>query len=265
MSEYWHWLIATSLLVGLLERVSPWRAQQRVMRRGLVQDIFYLGFNGHVVGLALAWVALDLPLPKTDWATGLPGYAQFLLVLVGLDLIQWCIHNLLHRVPFLWQIHKVHHSIIDLDWIGSFRFHWGEIVVYRAVQYVPLALMGFDPGVLLVHAVAGTLIGHLNHANLDWDYGPFRYLLNNPRMHIWHHAWDEVPPAGANFGIILSCWDWLFGTAWMPAHRGRAPDRLGFEGLQHFPDGLLRQLALPLGAQRPSDDDPQTPTSSLFE
>jgi len=179
------------------------------------------------------------------------------VAVVGLDFIQWGVHNLLHRTPFLWQIHKVHHSIVELDWIGNFRFHWGEIVIYRAIQYVPLALMGFAPEVMLVHAVLATLIGHLNHANLDWDYGPLRYLINNPRMHIWHHAWDEVPAKGANFGVMLSCWDWLFGTAWMPEERGRAPARLGFEGLEMFPDGLLRQLGLPLDRMvRAGDAEP---------
>lgn len=250
MTEYWHWLIVVSLFVALLERLAPWRRDQRVTRPGLIQDIFYLAFNGHGVGLALAWLALELPVPRADWASDWPAPVQLLVMLVGLDLIQWCVHNLLHRVPFLWQIHKVHHSIVELDWIGNFRFHWGEILIYRAAQYLPLALMGFSPEVMMAHAIIGTLIGHLNHANLDWDYGPLRYLINNPRMHIWHHAWDEVPPPGANFGIVLSCWDWLFGTAWMPEERGRAPERLGFEGLPDFPPGLLGQLILPLGRTR---------------
>ena len=182
-------------------------------------------------------------------------------MLVGLDLLQWCIHNLLHRVPFLWQFHKVHHSIVDLDWIGNFRFHWVEAVFYRVLQYVPLGLMGFSPDVLMAHAVVGTIIGHLNHANLDWDYGPFRFVINNPRMHIWHHAWDEIPSSGANFGVILSCWDWLFGTAWMPTDRGRAPTRLGFDGLSVFPTSLWAQLIYPLGRPKPPRTD-ANPTGS---
>ena len=50
------------------------------------------------------------------------------------DFIQWGIHRLLHRVPFLWGFHKVHHSIIEMDWNGSMRFHWLEIVGYRSLQ-----------------------------------------------------------------------------------------------------------------------------------
>jgi len=48
-------------------------------------------------------------------------------------------HNLLHRVPWLWTFHKVHHSITTMDWIGNWRFHWMEIVVYKTLQWLPLA------------------------------------------------------------------------------------------------------------------------------
>ena len=248
VGQYWQWLIAISLFVALLERLSPWRPEQGTARRGLIQDLFYLALNGHGLSLLVAMVAVEVPLPRTDWAQSWPAAVQFLVMLVGLDLLQWCIHNLLHRVPFLWQFHKLHHSSVELDWAGNFRFHWVEALLYRAIQYVPLGLMGFSPEVMMLHAVVGTLIGHLNHANLDWDYGPLRYVLNNPRMHIWHHARDEVPSHGVNFGVILCCWDWLFGTAWLPAERGRAPARLGFEDLHQYPEGLLGQLVYPIGA-----------------
>jgi sterol desaturase/sphingolipid hydroxylase (fatty acid hydroxylase superfamily) len=257
LSQYWHWLVVVSVGVAVLERLSPWRPAQRVFRRSILSDLIYLVLNGHFFGIGLAWTGAHLlaglpAVPDLDIATGWPVWLQLLVALVGLDLIQWSVHNLLHRIPALWSIHKVHHSAQDLDWVANFRFHWGELVVYRLAQYLPLAVMGFAPEVMLVHAVLGTLVGHLNHANLDWDYGPFRYLLNNPRMHIWHHAWDEVPPTGANFGVVLSCWDYLFGTVYLPETRGAVPVRLGFEGLEHFPDDIVRQLVLPLrlGASR---------------
>ena len=63
--------------------------------------------------------------------------------------------------------------------------------------------LGFAPQALFFHAIIGTLIGHLNHANLTWDYGIFRYVLNSPRMHLYHHAYD-APRTGQNFGIIFS-------------------------------------------------------------
>ena len=73
--------------------------------------------------------------------------------------------------------------------------------------------------------------------------GPLRYLLNGPQMHIFHHA-KEVPRAsGVNFGVVLSVWDWVFGTAWIP-NAGRT-HALGFDGVERFPRTFLAQLVAP--------------------
>ena len=56
---------------------------------------------------------------------------QFIAFFLLKDFLEWCIHNLLHRVPWLWEFHKLHHTIEELDWIGNFRFHWMEVVIYE--------------------------------------------------------------------------------------------------------------------------------------
>jgi len=155
------------------------------------------------------------------------------------------IHNLLHRVPWLWEFHKLHHSIVEMDFIGNFRFHWMESVVYKSLSYLPLVLVGADGQVVLAVAVVGTLIGHLNHANLAIDWGPLRYVINSPRMHIWHHEVIAAGGHGRNFGVVLSVWDFLFGTAYLPA-QPLQPARLGFEEIGRFPRGLLARIVYPL-------------------
>ena len=91
-----------------------------------------------------------------------------------------------------------------MDWIVSFRFSWLEPVIYTMILYFPAIWFGFAPEALFFHAIFGTLIGHLNLANLNWDYSPLRYILNSPRMHLYHHAYD-APSPGQNFGIGFSC------------------------------------------------------------
>ena len=134
---------------------------------------------------------------------------------------------------------------------GNFRFHWMEIVVYQGITYFPLVILGIDARVILAIAVVVTLIGHLNHSNLNITWGPLRYILNSPRMHVWHHDfdWPADRPYGVNFGIALSIWDWLFGTAWWPdadAAPRQQPARLGFHGIENFPRGILSRLTYPL-------------------
>lgn len=258
--SYPFWLLVVSAAVFALERLRPWRKRQRVLRPQIGQDLFWLVFNGHFAGVLLAllggrlvsWLAPGLHRAETiGLVASAPLWLQFVVFFLLADLFEWGIHNLLHRVPWLWELHKVHHSIEQLDWIGNFRFHWMEIVVYRGLTYLPLAVLGADARVILAIAVVATLIGHLNHSNLYLSWGPLRYVLNSPRMHVWHHdrEWPADRSHGVNFGISLSLWDWLFGTAWWPAVEERPeqqPSRLGFEDLERFPRRLFDRLVYPL-------------------
>lgn len=252
MLPYWVFLIAVSLPFIVAERLVPWRAQA-LLRPGWVSDLIYIFLNGYLLGIVLEpaasrvtpWVdTFVVPALGSGHVSGWPAWLQFLLAFFVVDLMQWSVHNLLHRLPWLWSLHRVHHSIVHMDWIGSMRFHWGEIVVYRSLQYVPLLLLGFGGGPLLLLAVVSTAIGHFNHSNLRVPMGPLRYLLNHPGMHIWHHDHTLRGRSGCNFGINLSLWDWLFGTAYLP-ESPEQPERLGFEGVEHFPADVVRQELLP--------------------
>ena len=257
--NYLLWLFALSVFVAVLERLFPAR-DQPVLRKWTWSDALHLVFNGHFIGLMLYGIAHHRVLPFIDgllasqgWtglvyrdlAGGWPMALQFIVALFVIDFVQWCVHNLLHRNAWLWSLHQVHHSVKDgeMDWIVSFRFSWWEPIIYKSLSYLPLAWFGFAPEALFFHAVFGTLIGHLNHANLTWDYGPLRYLLNSPRMHLYHHDYD-APATGQNFGIIFSCWDWIFGTAHLPDH---PPEHIGFPGVEKVPEDYFGQAAWPLG------------------
>lgn len=261
MHVYWHWLLGLSLLFVLIERLRPRDPAQKTVRPALLTDLVYAVFNGHWLGVGIAMLSapladgLDAALADRglsihlDLVSRLPAIAQFLIAFFVVDLMQWGVHNLLHRVPFLWRLHQVHHSIVHMDFWGSLRFHFVEVVVYKTLLYLPMALLGFDGTVLFWLAIVSTAIGHLNHANLDVRFGPLVYLLNGPQMHVWHHAHPDADPSlpkvGVNFAINLSLWDWLFGTAHLPADR-RPPQRLGFAGIEHYPQDPLRQLVAPI-------------------
>lgn len=253
---YWKWLLGVSLFFVVVERLLPAREKQPALRPQLLNDVFYLAFNGHfyavLVGGATGAVALSVRewlAPLLPFATEssalarLPWAAQFVIYLLLSDFLQWCVHNLLHRVPFLWQFHKVHHSVRQMDWAASFRFHWMELVVYRSLLYVPLALLGGSGTALFAVAVFATFWGHFNHANLNVGIGPLGYVFNSPRMHMWHHDASSEGGVAKNYGIVLSVWDYLFRTAYWP--RDRAPERIGYRGDEEMPRDLTRQLTFP--------------------
>jgi len=261
--QYYFWLVAISLFCFLLERFWPWRKEQKAFRRGFIQDLFWLVFNGHYLGVLLALVSgkvvelfngwlfqLGLPVPESlALVSEMPFWAQLLIFFVVKDFIEWNIHRLLHNVPWLWQFHKLHHSIEELDWIGNFRFHWGEVIVYKTLSYLPLVIFGVDHLVILVIAIIGTLMQDLNHANLPWNYGPLRFVFNSPEMHLWHHDVVQHGKGGQNFGIVLSTWDWLFGTVYWPKNEER-PKKLGFKGMEKYPESMVGRFLFPFWKSR---------------
>jgi sterol desaturase/sphingolipid hydroxylase (fatty acid hydroxylase superfamily) len=257
--NYFYWLIGFSIVVWLLELAFPWRKEQKAFRQDFWLDAFYMffnfflfsliGFNGvSNVGVQLFNDFIGLFGLKNIAAFEIgtwPVWLQLLTLFVVRDFVQWNVHRLLHRVPWLWEFHKVHHSVQEMGFAAHLRYHWMETVVYRTLEYIPLAMIGFGINDFLLVHLFTIAIGHLNHANIYLPLGPLKYILNSPQMHIWHHA-EELPEKyrhGMNFGITLSLWDYLFGTASIPKNGRDIP--LGFERVKQFPKGFFGQLLFP--------------------
>lgn len=233
MIPYSVFLLISGVIFTLAERFWP-RRPQPVNRQGYGLDIVYAAFNAEVVGALVAiWLTgLYAGTQFLMWREPLglnaigrqPEWVQILALLTVKDFLQWNIHNMLHRVPALWEFHKTHHSTEVMDWLSNWRFHWFEIVVYQTILYLPASLLGFSAPVTFGCAVISTTIGHFAHANLRWRIGPLKYIINSPEMHIWHHVHPEAGPQNRNFAISFAVWDWLFHTAYVPA---QPPERLG--------------------------------------
>ncbi|MFC5269982.1 sterol desaturase family protein [Adhaeribacter terreus] len=255
--NYFYWLLGLSLFFWLLEIVAPWRQHQARIRQDFWLDGFYMFFNFFLFSLigfnaisnigvqafndflALFGIQNLVAFKVQSW----PVWAQLLTLFIVRDFIQWNVHRLLHRSPFLWKIHKVHHSVQQMGFAAHLRFHWGETIVYRVLEYIPLAMIGFGiQDFFLVHIFA-TSIGHFNHSNFRLPLGPLKYVFNNPQMHIWHHAKHMPRKYGANYGISLSLWDYLFATAYMPED-GRDIE-LGFNEVEKYPNSFLQQQWYP--------------------
>lgn len=267
--NYFYMLLCFSLTVWVLEIIVPWRRKQRIIRKGFWMDAFYMFFNFFLFSLvaynALSNVAVKafndvLALFGVENIIFLqlesaPLWMQFLVMFLVADFIQWCVHYLLHRVNWMWQFHKVHHSVIEMGFAAHLRYHWMETIIYKTALYIPLTMIGFGiDDFFILHAFT-TLVGHLNHANIRITYGPLKYILNNPVMHIWHHAKDFPAdrPYGMNFGITLSIWDYLFGTAHVPSS-GRDIE-LGFKEIEGYPQDFIGQLKEPFRQHATHFDD----------
>jgi sterol desaturase/sphingolipid hydroxylase (fatty acid hydroxylase superfamily) len=252
---FYFWLLLISAVLFTLERLFPWRRNQETLRDGFVQDLFWMIFNMQYVSWMFAIVTVHLvswfnaafihvgaTTPESvrliaQW----PSWLQFVVFFTLKDFLEWNIHRWMHTVPWLWRLHKLHHSIEHLDWVATFRSHWGELVIYKTIIYLPLVVLGVADNVIFAILVMSLLVQELSHANLKWDWGPLRYLINSPRFHAWHHDVELHGKDGQNFGINLAIWDWLFGTAYWPKAT-ESPANYGFPGMKTYPKGIWRRL-----------------------
>ena len=135
-----------------------------------------------------------------------------------------------------------------MGFAAHLRYHWMETIVYITLEYLPLAIIGFGiDDFILVHLFTLTM-GHFNHSNIFIPLGVFKYIFNNPQMHIWHHGKKTPNKFGVNFGLTLSVWDYLFKTNYIPSN-GRDIE-LGFENDENFPKNFISQEIYPLGRKK---------------
>jgi sterol desaturase/sphingolipid hydroxylase (fatty acid hydroxylase superfamily) len=253
--NYFYGLFIISLIVLCFEFLFPWRKNQKLIRKDFWIDGFYIYFNclifttiiGGMYSLFNEFyegVGLSNTTFRLINLDSFNSIFQLLIFFILIDFVQWSTHVLLHRFDFLWKFHKVHHSVTEMGFSAHFRFHWMEHLFYKPLKTLVIMLIGgFEPSqAYIVHFVAIT-IGHINHANIRITYGPLKYILNNPVMHLYHHA-KKLPKDkryGVNFGISLSLWDYIFRTNYIPQSKDGNYD-LGFDGIESFPRSFWKQL-----------------------
>lgn len=180
--NYFYWLILVSAFFFALELLSPWRKDQAKFRKDFWLDFFYMFFNFFLFSLiiynAASEVVVNLFNNGIRSLTGfdlqasnpLNSFPMWAILLIGFfvrDFVQWWIHRLLHRVSWLWEFHKVHHSVEEMGFAAHLRYHWMENVVYRSLEYIPLALLGIGLYDFFIIHIFTLAVGHYNHSNIS--------------------------------------------------------------------------------------------------
>lgn len=252
-TNYFWGLIAISLLVWSLELLFPWRKDQAVFRKDFWLDGFYMFFNFFVFSIVISGVYELLSLFFNNLGishqsltilsiSDFPKWLQLLVFFIILDFVQWFTHVLLHKFSFFWRFHKIHHSVKEMGFAAHLRYHWMENILYKPLKTIGVMILGgFEPEQAYIVHFLSIAIGHFNHSNIKITWGPLKYILNNPVMHLYHHAYVLPKNSfGVNFGISLSLWDYIFKTNYIPEDSGTV--KIGFPGDENVPKSFLGQL-----------------------
>ena len=147
-------------------------------------------------------------------ALGVPGWLAVAASLLLLDLTIYLQHVMLHAVPLLWRLHRMHHTDLEFDLTTGARFHPLEILLSLVIKLGVIVALGAPAVAVLAFELVLNVTSMFNHGNVGLPRRldrVLRWLLVTPDMHRVHHSWhpDET---NSNFGFNLSWWDRLFGT-----------------------------------------------------
>ena len=133
---------------------------------------------------------------------------------VVMDFWTYWWHRLNHRVPFLWRLHRTHHSDPAMDVTTSLRFHGGELLVSAALRLALIPMLGLSLAAIVLYGATVSLIAQFHHANISlvdgWDRF-VRLFVVSPNMHKVHHSRERIE-TDSNYATVFSLWDRLFGT-----------------------------------------------------
>jgi sterol desaturase/sphingolipid hydroxylase (fatty acid hydroxylase superfamily) len=164
------------------------------------------------------------------------------LFILAMDFMEYVFHRAQHGVPFLWEMHSLHHSDPSLNVTTTMRAFWLEPLI-KAVFIYPVVGILFQapPPVLTIYGLS-KLWDFVNHLNLRIHFGRCWVVINGPQYHRIHHSRDPAH-FNRNFAAFFPVWDWLFGTYHRPM-----PGEFPVTGLDTHdqPRNLLEALAWPV-------------------
>lgn len=248
------WFCASFLLFGILARLWPNVPRQKLLRKGMATDAAYWFLMPLLYGraqgaLILAGLALFYGQDGDSIAqflregrgplAALPLWLQALLNLVIGDVILYWLHRFFHTRSG-WNYHAIHHSSQELDWLSATRFHPVNYMVSFLTTACVMVWLGFHPLSLVILAPVNILLNGLAHANLNWTFGPLKYVIVSPVFHRWHHT-SQAEGQNKNFASTFPVLDIIFGTFYMP--EGKQPERFGIA--DPVPESFWGQMLWP--------------------
>jgi sterol desaturase/sphingolipid hydroxylase (fatty acid hydroxylase superfamily) len=179
----------------------------------------------------------------------LPHWFELLIAVIVLDFAIWLQHVMVHAIPLLWRVHRMHHADLDYDLTTGARFHPFEIVLSMLIKFAVIAVLGPAVAAVLLFELILNGMAMFNHGNVrvpDPIDRVLRLLIVTPDMHRVHHSVED-DETNSNFGFNLSVWDRLCGTYRDQPRSGHEGMTIGIRGFRRASevDELPGMLALP--------------------
>lgn len=253
------WLIVCAAVYSLAQELFAFDKNQPKIRKDAYVDVIYwlaspLAFTSITLGLTLLGfyiifggnltAAGEFSRNGADWVKAMPFWAQLIAVMILQDISLYATHRLFHGGRF-WKYHAIHHGAQNLDWLHSVRFHPINVICHSVFANALALWVGFTPASLVALMPFNTLYSAMVHANLNWTFGPFKYVLASPVFHRWHHTGPDEG-GNMNFAATFPILDVIFGTFYMPKDKLPGPTGI-YE--DYVPKTIVGQLIFPFSGK----------------
>mgnify|MGYP001819341967 FL=1 len=144
----------------------------------------------------------------------IPVMAAIVVSVIAMDFVIYLQHVLVHAVPVLWRLHRVHHADLDYDVTTGARFHTVEIILSMLIKFATIVVLGPPVVAVVIFEVVLNATAMFNHGNVSLPGGldrVLRWFVVTPDMHRVHHSVED-DEANSKFGFNLPWWDRLLGT-----------------------------------------------------
>lgn len=212
--------VGVLLLMALWEVAAPRRVRTLTRLMRWSNNLGLVVFNSVVLRLLFPAAAVGMAAFAAEQGWGLfnfydaPFWIAVLLSVVAMDFIIYLQHIMVHAVPALWRLHRVHHADLDYDVTTGLRFHPVEIILSMLIKFATIIVLGAPVVAVVIFEVVLNAMSMFNHGNVRLPLGLdrlLRTLVVTPDMHRVHHSVED-DEANSNFGFNLSVWDRLLGT-----------------------------------------------------
>ena len=180
-----------------------------------------------------------------------PLWVEIPLAIVMLDFLIWLQHLVMHKVPYLWRLHRVHHADRDFDVTTAIRFHPVEIALSMLWKIWWAYVLGVAAIAVVLFEILLNGTAMFNHSNLKLPLGldaVLRRVLVTPDMHRVHHSIHREEH-DSNYGFSLSIWDRMMGTYRAQPKEGHDDMTIGLQWQDDRPSQLGWALKLPFGRE----------------
>ena len=268
------WLLAHSALIRFALVASAFGilllVQRTIPRRGDISPRGRYLRNLSLPVISAAMVYLLLPLTLVSFAAVIveqgvgvfnvlewPTAVEFAITIIALDLAIYWQHRAMHMFPWLWRLHRLHHTDMNFELTLGLRFHPFEILFSLFYKGSVIVALGASPLAVLCYEIVLAVFALFSHSDIriatPWDQR-LRMLFITPDWHRVHHSIHRTE-TDSNYGNLLSIWDRLFGSVNEQPREGHLSMKIGLDEFrdeysQHLPGMLMQPF---LGDKSPTE------------